>query len=50
MMDLGTGVAVVVVLGRIQPDQFDGIDTGGASSVQPFDARQQRRCVARRQE
>ena len=50
MVDLGTRVAVIVVSSRIQPGQFDGIDAGVASGVQPFGAGQQRGCVARRQE
>jgi limonene-1,2-epoxide hydrolase len=45
-VDLGPGIAVVVVRGRIQAGQLDGVDTGGASRVQPFGAGQQRRCIA----
>ena len=46
LVDLGTGVAVVVVLGGVEPGQFDGVDTGGARGFQPLGTGQQRGVVA----
>ncbi len=47
LVDLGPGVGVVVVVGGIEPDQFDGLDSGRAGGVQPLGAGQQHRVVAR---
>jgi limonene-1,2-epoxide hydrolase len=49
-VNLGTGVVIVVSGGRIQPEQLDGLDTGGARSIEPLDTGQEDRIVTGRQE
>ena len=46
LVDLGAGVAVVVVGGGVEPGQFDGVDAGGAGGFEPFGAGEQGRRVA----
>ncbi len=45
-MDLGAGVEVVVVLGGVEPEQFDRVDAGSTRGLEPLDTGQQNRCVA----
>ncbi|BBX93225.1 hypothetical protein MBOE_48740 [Mycolicibacterium boenickei] len=49
-MDLGPGVGIVIVIGGIEADQFDRVDTRRPRGFEPFDAGQQRRDIPRGQE
>ena len=48
-MNLGSRVAVVVVLGGVKASQFDGLDSGRASGIQPLPAGQQGGWISGRQ-
>jgi hypothetical protein len=44
-MNLGARIGVVIDVGRVEPDEFDGIDAHGVSGVQPFGAREKCRGI-----